>query len=244
MPTLFARAQRAGVRVSVVSRPEFEGSGLTEAAYGTPRYVGAARSEDLAEQVIAEIESGPGLVYGYHPTLDTVAHLHGIASPEWARAAGSVDRLITRIAEALPSGAALLVTADHGALDVPVDSRIDLDTDPRLAAGVRVVAGEPRVRYLHTAPGAGADVLAAWRAVLGDRADVLSREAVVDSGLFGPVRSEHLARIGDVVVICRDDTVVLASAHEPEMVSKLVAFHGSLTPVETAIPLITFVARS
>jgi hypothetical protein len=138
----------------------------------------------------------------------------------------------------------LLVTADHGALDVPATSRIDLDTDPRLGAGVRVVAGEPRVRYLHTLPGSDADVLDAWRAVLGDRADVLSREQAVDSGLFGQVRSEHLARIGDVVVICRDDTVVLATAHEPEMVSKLVAFHGSLTPVETAIPLLTFVGPS
>lgn len=241
VPTLLARAEQAGVRVSLVSRPEYQGSGLTEAAYGTPHYVGAARGEELAEQIVTEIGSGPGLVYGYHPTLDTVAHLKGIASPDWARAAHDVDRLITRIAEGLPSGAALLVTADHGALDVPAASRTDLDADPRLAAGVRVVAGEPRVRYLHTAPGAEADVLAAWQAVLGDRADVLSREEAVDSGLFGAVRNEHLARIGDVVVICRGDTVVLASGHEPDMVSKLVAFHGSLTPVETAIPLLTVV---
>jgi hypothetical protein len=239
VPTLLARAEKAGVRVSLVSRPEFEGSGLTEAAYGTPHYVGAGKSEELAEQIVAEIGVGPGLVYGYHPTLDMIAHLKGIASPEWAQAAAGVDRLITRIAEGLPTGAALLVTADHGALDVPASSRIDLDADPRLAAGVRVVAGEPRVRYLHTPPGATADVLAAWRSVLGDRADVLSREEAVESGLFGAVRKEHLARIGDVVVICRDDTVVLASAHEPEMVSKLIAFHGSLTPAETAIPLLT-----
>jgi hypothetical protein len=239
VPTLLARAEKAGVRVSLVSRPEFEGSGLTEAAYGTPHYVGAGKSEELAEQIVAEIGVGPGLVYGYHPTLDMIAHLKGIASPEWAQAAAGVDRLITRIAEGLPTGAALLVTADHGALDVPASSRIDLDADPRLAAGVRVVAGEPRVRYLHTPPGATADVLAAWRSVLGDRADVLSRAEAVESGLFGAVRKEHLARIGDVVVICRDDTVVLASAHEPEMVSKLIAFHGSLTPAETAIPLLT-----
>jgi hypothetical protein len=222
-----------------VSRPEFEGSGLTQAAYGSPHYVGAARSEELAEQIVAEVGSGPGLVYGYYATLDTVAHRHGIASPEWARTAASVDRLITRIAEGLPSGAALLVTADHGALDVPAAARIDLDSDPRLAAGVHVVAGEPRVRYLHTVPGATPDVLAVWREILGPAADVLSREQAVDTGLFGAVRNEHLARIGDVVVICRGDTVVLASAHEPEMVSKLVAFHGSLTPVETAIPLLT-----
>ncbi len=58
--------------------------------------------------------------------------------------------------------AALLVTADHGQLNVPVEHRFDLDADPRLRAGVRLVAGEARVRYLHTEPGATADVVAAW----------------------------------------------------------------------------------
>jgi len=50
----------------------------------------------------------------------------------------------------------------------------------------------------------------------------------------------HLARIGDVVVVCAGDTVVLATGHEPELVGKLVAYHGSNTVVETAIPLLTF----
>ena len=33
-----------------------------------------------------------------------------------------------------------------------------MDADPRLAEGVAVMAGEPRVRYLHTLPGATVDV--------------------------------------------------------------------------------------
>ena len=48
----------------------------------------------------------------------------------------------------------------------------------------------------------------------------------------------HLARIGDVVVVCRDRYVVLATAHEPKAVARLVAFHGAMTPAEMAIPLI------
>jgi hypothetical protein len=239
-PSLFDRAEASGTRVAVVSRPEFAGSGLTIAAYGSPRFVGAEHAEQLAEGVLAELAAGPGLVYGYHPTLDAVAHEYGIASPDWARAAAAVDRLITRIVEGLPEDAALFVTADHGALDVPADGRIDLDADPRLTAGVRVVAGEPRVRYLHTAPGAAPDVLAAWRELLAGRARVLSRDEAVAAGLFGPVREEHLARIGDVVVIAEGETVVLASAHEPASVGKLVAFHGALTPAEIAIPLLGF----
>ncbi|HEU5008813.1 MAG TPA: nucleotide pyrophosphatase/phosphodiesterase family protein [Jatrophihabitantaceae bacterium] len=237
-PSLFDRAEAAGTRVAVVSRPEFAGSGLTIAAYGTPRYVGAEHADQLAEGVLAELAAGPGLVYGYHPTLDAVAHEYGIASPDWARAASAVDRLINRIVDSLPEDAALFVTADHGALDIPAEGRIDLDADPRLTDGVRVVAGEPRVRYLHTVPGATPDVLATWRDVLAGKARVLARAEAVAAGLFGPVRDEHLARIGDVVVIAEGDTVVLASAHEPASVGKLVAFHGALTPAETAIPLI------
>jgi hypothetical protein len=240
VPTLLQRAAAAGVRTRVVSRPEFAGSGLSTAAYGDAGYVGASRSDELAEHVLAELATGPGLVYGYHPTLDTIAHLHGIASPQWGRAAASVDRLITRIVAGLPSDAALVVTADHGALDVPAASRVDIADDVRLSAGLRVVAGEPRVRYLHTLDGAAPDVIATWRSVLGDRAQVLGRDEAVAAGLFGAVPPEHLARIGDVVVVCAGDTVVLATGHEPELVGKLVAYHGSNTVVETAIPLLTF----
>jgi hypothetical protein len=240
VPSLLSRAAAAGVRTAVVSRPEFVGSGLTVAAYGDPRYVGAARSAELAAGILAELDAGPGLVYGYHPTLDSVSHAHGIASPQWQRAAGSVDRLISRVVAGLPGDAALLVTADHGALDVPPSARIDLADDPLLAAGVRVVAGEPRVRYLHTVDGAAADVADTWRGVLGERATVLLRADAVARGLFGAVPADHLARIGDVVVVCEGDTVILARGYEPDLVGNLVAYHGSWTPVETAIPLLSF----
>lgn len=241
VPRLLDRAAAAGVRTALVTRPEFAGSGLTNAAYGeAAHFVGAPRSEDLARGILAELGAGPGLVYGYHPTLDSVAHAHGIASPDWARAAASVDRLLTRIVDGLPDDAALLVTADHGGLDVPAEGRIDIGTDPDLARGLRVVAGEPRVRYLHTRPGAAEDVIDTWRAVLGPRAQVLGRDEAIATGLFGPVAAAHRARIGDVVVICHDDTVVLASGYEPESVAMLVAFHGARTPAETAIPLMAF----
>jgi hypothetical protein len=132
------------------------------------------------------------------------------------------------------------VTADHGGLNVPQTQRFDLDIDPRLAAGVRVVAGEPRVRYLHTQPGATTDVVAAWREVLAGWADVQTRDEAVASGVFGPVNPAHLARIGDVVVTCTRATAVLATGHEPPESARLIGFHGARSPAEMAIPLIVF----
>lgn len=237
--TWFERLAASGFGASVVLPQMFQGSGLTDAAYRGARFCGLAKGEDAAGLLLSELATGPGLVLGYIASLDAAAHLHGVDSPQWRDAAAKVERYLSRIVDGLPSDAALVVTADHGGLNAEGTDRLDLDTDPRLSAGVRIVAGEPRVRYLHTTPGATDDVLAAWRSVLGERADVLSRDEAVGRGLFGAVSPQHLDRIGDVVAICQGTTVVLATAHEPPEVAKLVGFHGAMTPVETAIPLIT-----
>jgi hypothetical protein len=238
VPTQFAKAEAAGVSVSVASRPEYAGSGLTVAAYRGAPYRRAADIGELAAQVLAGLADVPSLSYGYHPALDSTGHVYGVDSPQWQVAATEVDALIGRIVAGLPADAALLVTADHGQVDIPADRRYDLDTDPRLGAGVRLVAGEPRVRYLDTEPGATADVIDAWREVLGDHAWVASRQEAIDTGWYGPVPPEHASRLGDVVVVCFDRYAVLATKREKSSIAKLVAFHGGNTPVETAIPLI------
>jgi Type I phosphodiesterase / nucleotide pyrophosphatase len=240
VPTWFERLQQAGVAARAVLPAAFLGSGLTEAVYRGAQLHPARSDDDYACLVAGQLRAGPGLLYAYTAELDTAAHLFGIDSPQWHAAAAHVDTLLTRLVEALPSDAALLITADHGGLNVPPQARIDLDADPALQAGVRAVAGDPRVRYLHTEPGATTDVLVAWSELLAGRAEVRSRDDAVDAGLFGPVRTEHLPRIGDVVVTCTGDTAVLATGHEAAEVANLVAFHGASTPAELAIPLITF----
>jgi hypothetical protein len=238
VPTLFGRAAAAGVTVSTTSRPEYAGSGLTVAAYGRVEYRGAADVEALATGILAGLAEAPSISYGYHPTLDGTGHLYGLQSLEWRQAAADVDALIAQLVDGLPEDGALLVTADHGQLDVPAGHRFDLDADARLLAGVAVVAGEPRVRYLHTRPGAAPDVIDTWRTVLGDAAWVVSRAEAVAAGWFGAVPEEHLARIGDVVVVCRDRYALLATKREKDTIAKLIAFHGATTPDEMAIPLI------
>lgn len=240
MPTWFQRCAAAGVDSRVVLPSMFENSGLTRAAYRGARFRGVDSGKHTAATIVDEVRTGPGLVYGYTSILDTAAHLHGIASAQWEAAAAKVDVMLTEVVENLPPDAVLLVTADHGGLDVPPHGRFDADSDPVLAAGVRAIAGEPRVRYVHTVDGACSDVADSWRAVLGNSADVLERDDAIETGLFGPMNPAHRERLGDLIVICRGEAVVLATEHEPPVTSALIGFHGALTPAETAIPLITF----
>lgn len=240
VPTWFERLKNAGVSARAVLPAIFIGSGLTESAYRGAEFHPANPTDDYARLLADELRAAPGLVYGYTADLDTAAHIFGIGSDQWHTAAANVDALLSRLLDALPANTAVLVTADHGGINVPPESRIDLDTDPRLADGIRVVAGEARVRYLHTEPGHAGDVQAVWAELLDGRATVYSREQAVATGMFGPVTARHAERLGDVVVVCSGDAAVLASAHEPPEMSRLVGFHGGDTAAEMAIPLIVF----
>ncbi|GAA2660024.1 alkaline phosphatase family protein [Paractinoplanes durhamensis] len=242
VPTTFERAVAAGVPVTVVSRPEYAGTGLSVSANRGATFAGAANPGELAAEMLAALSAGPGIVYGYHPDLDKAGHEDGVDADSWRSAAADVNTLLDRLVHGLPARSALLVVADHGQLNVPLTGRFDMAAIPELSAGVATVAGEPRVRYLYPAPGAQADVIAAWQGVLGPAASVLTREEAIAEGWFGPVPADHLGRIGEIVVICRDRAVILAGHVEPSIIGKLIAYHGALTAAEMTIPLL--IARS
>jgi hypothetical protein len=138
----------------------------------------------------------------------------------------------------MPHGSALVITADHGHMVSPWDRRIDLDAVPALSEGIRVVAGEPRVRDLHPVDGAAKDVLATWQEIAGPAAWIGSREEAVATGWYGPLSDGHADRLGDIVAVCRDTWSVQASAHEPPSVGRLVGLHGGRTRLEMEIPLL------
>ncbi len=231
-PTLFERAAAAGVAVSAVAPFAHRGSGLTRAVLRGSWFRGSAGFGDLALGAVTAVRQDRSFCYAYHADLDTIGHIHGPGSQEWLLQLEFVDELASRIAARLPSGSLLVVTADHGM--ITADDRIDFDTEPQLWQGVRVIAGEPRVRYLHTASD---EVIDVWREFLGTRAEVLSRDEAVAAGWFGPVSPLANDRIGDVVVAMKDSAVVLRGQAEPVW-SGLKGFHGSRTREELAIPLL------
>jgi hypothetical protein len=237
-PTVFEQAAAAGLPVTAVGPYAYAGSGLTRAVYRGATYTGAVSHGDLVALVQHSLAATPrALVYGYIPELDLTGHVRGVDSTSWRAQLVLIDRVVEQLVDGLPDDAALLVTADHGMIDVPDATRFDLDEEPELADGVRVVAGEPRARYVHAEPGAADDVLARWREVLGHRAWVASREEAVASGIFGPVDDAVAARIGDVVALARGSWALTTPRSEPGP-SRLAAYHGSLTATELAIPLL------
>ncbi len=237
--TAFERAERAGVTTTVAGLARFAGSGLTRAVLRGGTYAGVVSPGDTVARVSAAAAEGDrSLVYCYTPDLDLTGHVRGTDSASWREQLAVVDAFAAQLHDRLPPGTRLLVTGDHGMVDVDRELQVDYDDDPRLQAGVRVLTGEPRARHLHVERGAEDDVVAAWTAVLGDRARVLRREEVVAGGLLGPVvTDEARARTGDVVVHAVSEVAVVRRSAEPGP-SRLRGHHGALTPDEVLVPLL------
>ncbi|MBF6210606.1 alkaline phosphatase family protein [Nocardia puris] len=236
LPTAFERAARAGVSTAQVAPMLQAGSGLTRAVLRGCDFRPGFSVGDLVDGVTTALGAGErSLVYAYHADLDTTGHVRGPSSSAWRLELAHVDGIAASIAEHLPPDAALLVTADHGM--VQLTGTVDFDTVPALSEGVDLLAGEPRARHVFTRDGATGEVAAAWRETLGADFAVLTRAEAIDLGWFGPTVTPTVAeRIGDLVVAARGTRGVIRSGAEP-LLSSMPGHHGSLTPAELNIPL-------
>ncbi|GAB2643606.1 alkaline phosphatase family protein [Kribbella swartbergensis] len=236
--TVFDRVAAAGVATRNVSKARFDTSGLTAAAFRGSAHRGADTVEDRLDATRFAIREGTSsLVYVYDSQLDYTGHNEGSDSWQWRKELAVADSFAQRVRAALPRDAVLLIVADHGMIDVEPEDRIDLDEEPALTDGVRLVGGESRFRHLYCVNGAAADVLATYRERLGDRALVLSREEAVGRGWFGGVEDRVAPRLGDVLVATLGPVALVAGRRFPKE-AELIGLHGSVTDDEMAIPLL------
>jgi predicted AlkP superfamily pyrophosphatase or phosphodiesterase len=240
-PTALGRAAASGVRVTLAVPHLHRNSGLNRAVLRGADFQGVHALGDLASTALAAMAgSERSLCYAYHGDLDLLGHVYGVGSLPWRLQLAHVDRLAAAIAEGLPPGAQLVVIADHGMVTVPEEDRLDFDTEPALRAGVRLLGGDPRARYVYPEPGATEDVLAAWCEVIGDRAWICTREEAIAAGWFGLVVEHHIRdRIGDLIVTACTDFAVVQSHVTPKL-SRLIGHHGSLTADEQLVPLLAY----
>lgn len=237
-PTVLERTAAAGVPVTSVGLARFDGSGLTRAVLRGARHVGV---DDLGARAdaVARALRKPGLVYLYFGEVDKVGHHDGWQSDGWGDALADVDRALGRLLAVVPRGTLVLVTADHGMIDVDPAHRHDVATTPGLADGVAMVAGEPRMTHLYVADGTDPRTVAdRWQDVLGDDAVVLTRDDAAGAGLFGPVAAHVRPTFGDVLVLATGRATVVDSRTQSPASIGLVGVHGSLTHAETDVPFI------
>jgi len=194
---------------------------------------------------VTESTDAPGYVYAYLPVMDHVSHDHGTDSEQFQQTiAGVCEELETFVAgldSAVAGETLLLVTADHGHVNTDPERNVDLSGRADLLANLRrhgdgtpvTMAGSPRNTHLHLQDG----TVDGTRAALSDLdAQVLTREQVLDSGLFGDRQpsARFERRCGDLVLTHRDLGTWYGDVEPDEL--ELVGMHGGMHPAEMLVP--------
>lgn len=222
-----------GHDVPVVSPAELQSSAFTEGHLRGSRPVGYRAVSAIPVEVGRQLRAGERFVYAYYGGVDKTAHERGFGEFYDAELRAA-DRLVGDILDVLPPGAVLLVTADHGQVDVG-DRIVEPDRD--LLDMVAQQSGEGRFRWWHARNGTADDLAKAAGERYEHIAWVVTREQLLDEHWFGPtVAPPMAARLGDVALVPHAPV----SFHDPADSGPfaLICRHGSLTAAEVLVPLL------
>ena len=222
----------------VVSRAEFAGTGFSDAHLSGSPLAGWRVASSLAVEVRRLLAGGEPFVYAYYDGVDKVAHERGLGE-HYAAELRAADRLVLDVLDVLVPGAVLVVTADHGQVEV---RRAPIALDDEVMRDVVLLSGEGRFRWLHVRDGEPAGDATERAASLcreryGDVAWIRTREELLEEGWLGPRLAPGVeARLGDVALAARAPVAFFDPSDTGEM--RLVSRHGSMTRAEMLVPLL------
>ena len=221
---------------------------LVDSPYSRVHNRGAAprgfeRLDGLVEAIVDVVRNARRRAYvsAYWPVLDTLSHEFGASGVRTRRHLAEIDLHFARLRTALAgSGTLLLVTADHGFVDIRPESRLDAASIPGLEPMLaRPLCGEPRIAYCYVRDDCRAEF--AERAVEGldGAACIVDSASMIEHGWFGPGEPHPRLheRVGDFALVMREDYAIRDRIGE-EKPFLHVGVHGGVGRDEMRVPLV------
>jgi hypothetical protein len=237
--TVSELAFASGVACYAIGHEEYRNSGYTRATMRKAEYIAA---ESLAQRFQAAREvltsKTESISYLYIPELDKYGHKFGWQSQGWASLLEELDAELEKFAASLPRDCGLVITADHGMIDSPMEHHLVIDDAVDQGGLLEWFGGDTRVAYLYLKDTAAApslqDRLESQSALFQT---VLTQDAI-EANWFGPVGELAQARMPELMLLARSNFTLFHSVYSKKRSIEMVAHHGGLSSSELRIPLI------
>jgi len=233
---------RLPVRSHCILKEDISGAAYTRYISGNSTKMPYEDLDGFFENIIKACKSPGGgeYIYAYWSHFDTICHMHGVESGEAHSHFGEIDNGVKRLCEELEgTNTCVVLTADHGQINVEDGSVIDVADHPLLYDCLALpFSGESRAAYCYVRP---SKVQAFERYVedeLSEFCDLLVSSDMVDMGFFGLFEADKrlYERIGDYTLLMKDNYVIKDDLlGEERFVMK--GYHGGLSEEELHVPL-------
>lgn len=241
IPTVFERLGHQGIESITVGESRFAGTDFSRSILRGAEHLGSYRLEEHLHHLRNFFDrTNQGLAYLYWPALDRAGHQSGVDSVAWRDALEEVDAFVATLQGELGEDERAFVIADHGMVDVAPAFQWVMPSSHPLRSAIDAWAGEPRCLHLYLyEPEHRVLIGQELQRELGDRAAVRTRDEFLTEFFPGaPHQQRHLSRIGDLVVLSRENWALYDERTSSVAARSMVGQHGSVTPVETRVPVI------
>lgn len=223
--------------------PEYETSGFTQATMPGATYLPEKSIEDRFDAISKMLKTSDSTVtYLYVPELDQTAHAHGSQSQKWLQKLEELDGIVKRFVMTIPKDSGVLLTADHGIVDVPSSAHLYLDEAG--VEGIRFVGGDPRVNFVYfserTPSGAILEAKISLQKFVGNDAYVCTPEELISAGWYTSVNVEARDLMPDLFVISKTRVALYHRAFAKQKSLQMIGQHGSFSIDEVKVPMLKF----
>ena len=198
--------------------------------------------------LLERIPKAKGLHYIYADQFDKYMHKYGPDSEQAGEVGTEILREVERLATGAPKKTLLMMSADHGMMEISPETTIYLDEEiPELkkhilhnANGDELApAGSARDLFLHVKKDSVSHVVNTINKRFGDKLIAYDTQSLIEQELFGTgaPSKRFLERVADVTVLTHDKQSVWWSANGA-MRNKFFGQHGGLAQEEMEIPLL------
>lgn len=240
LETISEQAAKNGVVVSTIGPSEYDKSGFTMATMPNAAYIPAQSFQDRFTAAKKALSVPNSLTYLYFPELDQFAHRYGSNSKQWLSAIEELDAELVKFARLIPSTAGVILTADHGVIDVEPARHIYLD-EYECFSDLEQIGGDPRVSFLYFHEGTDlATKLGEIAEAIGNICEVVTIADLIAAGWLSNL-SEQAKRVApDLVLLPKADRVAYHRGFAKARSLLMIGQHGGMTQAEWEVPLIVF----
>jgi len=180
-------------------------------------------------------------IYAYWSHFDTLCHLYGVDNEATHAHFREIDDGLRSLYEDLSgSDTCIIVTADHGQLDVTDETTVQLSDHPSILNCMTLpICGEARAAFCYVRPRLANSFERYVEDELGEYCALLKGHEMIEEGFFGSGEPNPrlFDRVGDYVLMMKDNYVIRDRLlGEREHVLK--GYHGGLDSEELYVPLL------
>jgi len=198
-----------------------------------------------------EKENGPAYFFVHLSNLDTIAHEYGPCSYEYSVELSTISYLLQKeLVERINTQSAkeilILVTADHGGVNIAPEKTTYLNWYPKIIESLQfgtggkqiLPTGSPRDVFLHVREEKLVETKKLLNERIGSKAKIVETKEAIKDGLFGlgEVGREFCDRVGNLLILPYRNETVWYEHFENRKVN-LLGHHGGLNQEEMLVPL-------